>query len=104
MFAPLPNNRGALPADQRQQAEERIAQQLQELRKTNRYAQVFNRTVAPEYQTDIETQTAIVTQGARILKDYNPTISGLSGQAQANSYYMLGAFAYLIELWGSPVS
>jgi len=104
MFAAPPDNRGALTADQRQQAEERIAQQLQELRKTNRYAQVFNRTVAPEYQTDMETQTAIVTQGARILKDYNPTISGLSGQAQANSYYMLGAFAYLIELWGSPVS
>ena len=104
MFAAPPDARGALTAEQRQQADARVAQQLQEMRKTNRYAQLFNRTVAPEYQTDMETQMAIVTQGARILKEYNPTISGLSGQAQANSYYMLGAFAYLIELWGSPVS
>ena len=104
MFAAPPDSRGTLTAEQRQQAETRITQQLQEMRKTNRYAQLFNRTVAPEYQTDMDAQLAIVTQGARILKDYNPTISGLSGQAQANSYYMLGAFAYLIELWGSPVS
>ncbi len=41
-------------------------------------------------------------EGARILKDYTPTFSGLSGQAQASSYNMLGAFAYLIELWGRP--
>ncbi len=104
MFAAPPDARSALTPEQRQQADARVGQQLQEMRKINRYAQLFNRTVAPEYQTDMETQMAIVTQGARILKEYNPTISGLSGQAQANSYYMLGAFAYLIELWGSPVS
>jgi hypothetical protein len=103
MFSAPPDNRGAMTPEQRQQADARIAQQLQEMRKTNKYAQLFNRTVAPEYQTDMETQTAIVTQGARILKEYTPTISGLSGQAQATSYYMLGNFAYLIELWGSPV-
>jgi len=102
MFAAPPDSRGTMTPEQRQQADARIAQQLQEMRKTNKYAQLFNRTVAPENQTDMETQTAIVTQGARILKDYNPTISGLSGQAQANSYYMLGAFSYLIELWGNP--
>jgi hypothetical protein len=104
MFAAPPDSRGTLTPEQRQQSAARVSQQLQELRKTNKYAQLFDRTVAPEYQTDMETQMAIVTQGARILKDYNPTISGLSGQAQADSYYTLGAFAYLIELWGSPVS
>jgi hypothetical protein len=43
----------------------------------------------------------IVTMGARILKNYRPTIGGLSGQAHAATYYMLGAYSYLIELWGS---
>jgi len=102
MFAAPPDSRGTMTAEQRQQAMDQIAQRLQEMRKTNRYAQLFNRTVAPENRVDMDTQAAIVTQGARILKDYNPTISGLSGQAQSNVYYMLGAFGYLIELWGSP--
>ncbi len=43
-----------------------------------------------------------MTMGARILQNYRPTPSGGSGQAQAASYYMLGSYAYLIELWGSP--
>jgi hypothetical protein len=102
MFAAPPDSRPAtVTPEQRQQADARVAQQLQEMRKTNKYAQLFTRTVAPEYQTDMDTQTAIVTQGARILKDYNPTISGLSGQAQSNAYFMLGTYSYLIELWGS---
>jgi hypothetical protein len=104
MFSAPPDSRGTLTPEQRQQSAARVTQQLQEMRKTNKYAQLFDRTVAPEYQTDMNTQMAIVTQGARILKDYNPTISGLSGQAQADSYYTLGAFAYLIELWGSVAS
>jgi hypothetical protein len=49
----------------------------------------------------MDTQTAIVTMGARILQNYRPTIGGLSGQAHAATYYMLGAYSYLIELWGS---
>ncbi len=42
--------------------------------------------------------------GARILKNYDPSISSWSGQGQAqvNDYGMLGAYGYLIELWGSP--
>jgi len=44
----------------------------------------------------------VVTEGANILKDYTPTFSGLSGQAQASAYNMLGAYSYLIELWGPP--
>ncbi len=72
------------------------------LRQTNRWAQLFDRQVATEYQHDMDVQTAIVTVGARLLQNYRPTISGLSGQAQAASYYMLGAYSYLIELWGAP--
>ena len=78
--------------------EERLAQ----LRETNKYAQLFERTVAPEYQHDMDVQTNMVTMGARILKNYEPVIGGLSGQAHAATYYMLGAYSYLIELWGSP--
>ena len=50
----------------------------------------------------MDVQTQIVTVGARILKNYRPTMAGLSGQAPASSYHMLGAYSYLIELWGSP--
>ena len=78
-----------------------LDRQLEEMRKTNKYAQLFNRQVASEYQHDMDVQTDIVTMGARILKNYRPTIGGLSGQANAATYYMLGAYSYLIELWGS---
>jgi hypothetical protein len=47
--------------------------------------------------------TEMMTMGARITKNYRPTISGLVGQAQAASYDMMGAYATLVELWGSPV-
>lgn len=89
---------------QRQQMQEQIRQQLEEMRKTNKYAQLFDRQVEPKYQHDMDVQTEIVTMGARILKDYRPTIGGLSGQAHAATYYMLGAYSYLIELWGSPTA
>jgi hypothetical protein len=72
------------------------------LREDNKYAHVVPRQVAPRYQHDRDVQGNIVTKGARILKNYRPTIGGLSGQAHAATYYMLGAYAYLIELWGSP--
>ena len=88
--------------EQQQRMQERMEQQLEEMRRTNQYAQLFDRQVAAQHQHDMDVQTAIVTMGARILKNYRPTISGLSGQAQASSYYMLGAYSYLIELWGTP--
>ena len=97
------------PVSQRQQdpatqlrMQEMREQQLAEMRKTNKYAQMFDRQVAPIYQHDMDAQTEMVTMGARILKNYRPTISGLSGQTPASTYYMLGAYSYLIELWGSP--
>ena len=85
-----------------QRMQEMMEQQLAEMRKVNKYAQLFDRQVAPIYQQDMSAQTEIVTMGARILKNYRPTIGGLNGQAHAATYYMLGAYAYLIELWGSP--
>jgi len=88
--------------EQRQRMQEMLQQRLEEMRKTNKYAQLFDRQVAPDYQHDMDVQTEIATMGARILKNYRAVIGGLSGQAHAATYYMLGAYSYLIELWGSP--
>jgi hypothetical protein len=89
---------------QQQQLVEQTNRQLEELRKTNKYAQLFPRRVSPETQHDLDVQTKIVTEGAYILKDYRPVFGGLSGQAHAATYYMRGAYSYLIELWGSPAT
>ncbi|MFC1564876.1 M14 family metallopeptidase [candidate division KSB1 bacterium] len=103
MFQAPPADRSVnMNAEQRRQYQERLDNQLVEMRKTNQYAQLFNRIVSSDYQTDMDVQTEITTMGARILKNYRPTIGGLSGQAHAATYYMLGAYSYLIELWGSP--
>ncbi|TES88055.1 MAG: hypothetical protein E3J94_08660, partial [Desulfobacteraceae bacterium] len=98
---PAVRSQGQTP-EQRQRTQEQLERWLEEMRKTNKYAQLFDRQVAQEYQHDMDTQTKIVTTGARILKNYRPTIGGLSGQAHAATYYMLGAYSYLMELWGSP--
>jgi len=90
-----------MSAEQSQRMREMQEQRLAMMRETNKYAQLFDRQVAPVNQHDLDTQTAIVTAGARILQNYRPTIGGLSGQAHAATYYMLGAYSYLIELWGS---
>jgi hypothetical protein len=103
MFTAPADTRTAMTPEQRRDQEARVAAQLAELRKADKYAQLFPRIVAPQLQNDLDSQITIVTQGARILKDYTPTFSGLSGQAQAASYNQLGAFAYLIELWGRSV-
>ena len=91
-----------LTREQREQRQEETRQRLEELRRTNRYAQLFDREIDPDYQNDMDTQLKIVTTGARLLKNYRPTIAGLSGQQHAATYYMFGAFSYLVELWGSP--
>ncbi|MCD6347926.1 MAG: hypothetical protein J7L96_10945, partial [Bacteroidales bacterium] len=79
-------------------------QRLEQMRKTNKYAQYFDRRVPREFQHDMDVQTKIVTVGARILKNYRPVMGGLSGQTAASTYNMLGAYAYLIELWGTPTN
>ena len=90
-----------MSAEQAQRMQEMQEQRLAMMRESNKYAQLFDRQVAPVNQHDMDTQTAIVSTGARILQNYRPTIGGLSGQANAATYYMLGAYSYLIELWGS---
>jgi len=105
MFSAPPVQRGlTMTPEQQRQIQEQNARRLEEMRKTNQYAQLFDRVVDRNYQGDMNALTEIMTMGARILKDYRPTISGLVGQAQAASYYMMGAYACLIELWGSPVN
>lgn len=99
--APPPVRQTGMSAEQAERMQEMQEQRLAMLRETNKYAQLFDRQVASVYQHDMDTQTAIVTTGARILQNYNPVIGGLSGQAHAATYYMLGAYSYLIELWGS---
>lgn len=91
-------------ADQQERLQQQTERQLEEMRKTNKYAQAYARRVSDDYQHDMDVQTEIVTEGAYILKDYRPVIGGLSGQAHAATYYMLGAYSYLIELWGSPAT
>jgi hypothetical protein len=95
-----PRNQSSELIQRRQQM---FSQRLEEMRKTNKYAQLFDRQVDSKYRHDLDVQTDIVTVGARLLKDYRPVIGGLSGQAHAAAYYMLGAYSYLIELWGRPV-
>lgn len=103
MFVAPPRRSTAGQSDfQQSQAQERLQQQLQELRKTNKYAQAFNIQVQSGYEEDYYVLNQIVTMGARFLKNYRPTPTGGSGQAQASTYDMLGAYAFLIELWGSP--
>ncbi len=101
----------AAPASPRQQAapggfgrgrQRSYEDSLAFLRQSNQYAQLFDRQVPPEYQHDMDVQTKIVTMGARLLKNYEPVFGGLSGQAHAATYHMLGAYSYLIELWGAP--
>lgn len=58
--------------------------------------------VDPEYQHDQDVVVQIVKDGLFILKDYTaPEETWLNGEAPASMYHMLGAYAFLIELWGS---
>jgi hypothetical protein len=102
MFVSPPRKDSQQSEAEQQQAQERFNQYLEELRKDNKYAQAFDIQVRSGYEEDMNAQAKIVNMGARILKNYRPTPTGGSGQAQASTYDMLGAYAYLIELWGSP--
>jgi hypothetical protein len=103
MFAaPQASRAAVMTPEQTRIYQEQVSRRLEDMRKINPYAQLFDRIVDRSFQNDMDTQTEMVTMGARILKDYRPTISGMVGQAQANSYAMLGAYAYLIELWSLP--
>ena len=99
MFQVPPAAKNAPP--QTPESRQAYAQRLAELRRTNKYAYVADRQVSPEYQHDLDAQNEMASMGARILKDYSPTPGGASGMAAASTYSMLGAYSYLIELWGS---
>lgn len=101
---PAKSSRSQQPSQMSRRMQELMQRRQAEMRKANKYAQFFDREVEEKYQHDMDVQIDIVTTGARILKNYRPTIAGLSGQAHAATYYMLGVYGYLIELWGTPVS
>ncbi|MBD3414504.1 MAG: hypothetical protein GF421_08755 [Candidatus Aminicenantes bacterium] len=90
-------------ADQYLRNRERYEEYLKKKREQNKYAQVFDIQVREGYEDDMDVQAKIVQMGARILKNYRPVPTGGMGQAQASTYDMLGAYGYLIELWGPPV-
>jgi hypothetical protein len=100
---PARPSRPQQPSQMSRRMQELMRQRQEELKKENKYVQFFDREVEEKYQHDMDVQIDIVTMGARILKNYRPTIAGLSGQAHAATYYMLGVYGYLIELWGTPV-
>ncbi len=87
---------------ERERFQAQLKQQVDILKKENRYAYLPDREVDKKYAEDMTVQIEMVNRGLRILKNYTGTIGGLMGQAHAASYYMLGAYAYLMELWGSP--
>ncbi|MDR3194238.1 MAG: hypothetical protein LBT76_02960 [Tannerella sp.] len=69
----------------------------------NKYAFRTNHTVDPAYRHDLEVVTAMVSDGLYILKDYTaPEETWLNGEHPASLYHMLGAYAFLMELWGRP--
>ena len=71
--------------------------------KDDKYAFVSPRKVDPEYQHDADVHNKIVSNGLYILKDYTPELGNMYGEHLASSYYMLGAYSYLIELWSQPI-
>lgn len=66
------------------------------------YNFTFPRRVSPQYQHDAEVLTKTVKDGLYILKDYTPEAGSEDGEHLATTYYLLGAYSFLIELWGSP--
>lgn len=72
--------------------------------KPDKYAFKWDTPVDPEYAHDKAVQERIVSDGLYILKDYTPEEGNAYGETLASTYYMLGAYSYLIELWNSPTS
>ncbi|MDR1602674.1 MAG: hypothetical protein LBS42_09640 [Tannerella sp.] len=66
------------------------------------YRFVSPRRVDPEYQHDADVFNKTVSAGLYILKNYKPEAGNEYGEHLATSYYLLGAYSFLIELWGSP--
>lgn len=59
--------------------------------------------VRPEYRHDAQVVTNMVSDAAYILKDYTPVSGNTYGETLASTYYLLGAYSMLIELWDHNV-
>lgn len=63
----------------------------------------FNYKVDPEYEEDKKVSLGILMDGLFIMKNYTAKEeTWLNGEAPASMYHMLGKYAFLMELWGSP--
>ncbi len=67
----------------------------------DKYAFKGNHNVSPAYQTDYNVVNEITSDGLFIMKDYTVLEETyLQGEHEASIYHMLGAYAFLMELWG----
>ncbi|MDR1779170.1 MAG: hypothetical protein LBR50_00380 [Tannerella sp.] len=66
------------------------------------YKFTMPRRVDAEYQHDAEVLNKTVSAGLYILKTYTPEPGNEDGEHLDNTYRMLGAYSFLIELWSAP--
>ncbi|MDR0757599.1 MAG: hypothetical protein LBF85_07130 [Tannerella sp.] len=69
---------------------------------TDIYRFAMSRRVDAEYMHDADVLNKTVSAGLYILKNYEPSAASELGEHLATSYYLLGAYSLLIELWGQP--
>lgn len=68
----------------------------------DKFAFVAPKKVDPEYQHDMDVINKSVSDGLYILKTYTPELGNMKGEHLASTYYLMGAYSFLIELWGPP--
>jgi hypothetical protein len=68
----------------------------------DKYAFTSPRRVSAEYSHDAEVINKTVSDGLYILKTYEPELGAENGEHLATTYYLMGAYSFLIELWGPP--
>ncbi|MDR1919747.1 MAG: hypothetical protein LBQ65_08900 [Tannerellaceae bacterium] len=68
----------------------------------DKYAFTATRRVSPAYSHDAEVLNQTVSAGLYILKNYEPELGNEYGEHLATTYYLMGAYSFLIELWGPP--
>jgi hypothetical protein len=93
MYMMPPEATSTAPARRAVAAQERIR---------DKYAFTASRRVDAEYSHDAEVINKTVSSGLYILKTYEPEIGNEYGEHLATTYYLMGAYSFLIELWGPP--
>ncbi|MDR1555551.1 MAG: hypothetical protein LBS88_00790, partial [Tannerellaceae bacterium] len=68
----------------------------------DKYAFTASRRVDAAYSHDADVINKTVSSGLYILKTYEPEIGNEYGEHLATTYYLMGAYSFLIELWGPP--